>query len=110
MNSTNCPQCGISAAEFGESGQLGCAVCYKFFKETLVPLFKQVHGHDIHRGKVPVTDPSKQQTSRTLIDLRRALKKAVSQESYEQAAEIRDRINEIERGTGMASQDAWITT
>ena len=99
MKSTTCPQCGMSASEFGESGQLGCAACYRVFKETLVPLFKQIHGYEFHRGKIPVSDPSRQQICRTLIDLRRALKKAVGQEAYEQAAALRDRINQLERGS-----------
>ena len=99
MRTTSCPQCGMSAAEFGESGQLGCAACYRVFKETLVPLFKQIHGNEFHRGKIPVSDPSRQKARRELIDLRRALKKAVGQEAYEQAAKLRDRINELERGS-----------
>jgi protein arginine kinase activator len=99
MKSTTCPQCGMSAAEFGKSGQLGCAVCYRVFKDTLVPLFKQIHGYEFHRGKIPGSDPSRQQARRALIDLRRALKKAVGQEAYEQAAKLRDRINELERGS-----------
>lgn len=98
MKSTNCPQCGMSVTEFGESGQLGCAVCYRAFKKTLVPLFKQVHGYEFHRGKIPASDSSQQQSRRELIDLKRALKKAVGNEAYEQAAEIRDRIIELERG------------
>lgn len=89
----------MSAEEFGESGQLGCAACYRAFKETLVPLFKQIHGNEFHRGKVLVSDPSRQKMQRELIDLRRALKKAVGREAYEQAANLRDRINELERGT-----------
>ena len=99
MKTISCPQCGMSAAEFGESGRLGCAVCYRVFKETLVTLFKQIHGNEFHRGKIPVTDPSRQKTRRELIDLRRALKKAVGREAYEQAAELRDRINQLERGS-----------
>ncbi|MCY3714286.1 MAG: UvrB/UvrC motif-containing protein [Gemmatimonadetes bacterium] len=101
MKKTSCPQCGLSASEFGESGQLGCAACYRAFKETLVPLFKQIHGNEFHRGKVPVSDPSRQKTRRELIDLRRALKKAVGREAYEQAADLRDRINELERGADL---------
>ena len=100
MGNTSCPQCGMSAAEFGKSGRMGCAACYRVFRETLVPLFKQMHGNEFHRGKIPVSDPSRQKTRRELIDLRRALKKAVGQEAYEQAAELRDRINELERGSG----------
>lgn len=99
MKTTSCPRCGLSAADFGESGQLGCTACYRAFKETLVPLFKQIHGNAFHRGKVPVSDPSRQKTRRELIDLRRALKKAVGCEAYEQAADLRDRINELERSS-----------
>ncbi len=97
MNATACPQCGLSAGEFGKSGQLGCAACYRAFRGTLVPLFKQIHGYAYHQGKIPESDPSRQETRRALIDLRRALKKAVGQEAYEQAAKLRDRINELER-------------
>ena len=48
-----------------------------------------------------MSDPSRQKMRRELIDLRRALKKAVGREAYEQAADLRDRINELERGSDL---------
>jgi len=96
MNERGCKQCGMSLSVFNETGRLGCAECYTAFQKELIPVFKHVHGNDFHIGKVPIPDPAELEVHRALISLRRELEQAVNREEFEQAALLRDRIQDIE--------------
>lgn len=95
-----CPQCGITYAQFRQSGRLGCAEDYQVFQKMLLPFIERIHGGSQHAGKTPrslvgaasgVPDPAAQ-----LSSLRKELAKAIEDEQYERAAEIRDRIRRAE--------------
>jgi protein arginine kinase activator len=96
MTASICPQCGLSIGEFHKTGRLGCSECYTVFRDELMPVFRRIHGHDHHVGKVPALNPLHMETRKTLLVLRRQLKQAVEREEFEKAAELRDRINAIE--------------
>lgn len=50
----SCPSCGMTYAEFRQSGQLGCPGCYKAFEAQLGPLLERWHeGGSHHVGKIP---------------------------------------------------------
>lgn len=48
-----CPSCGRTLKEFKKTGLLGCADCYKAFREDLVPIVKFTQGRLRHTGKDP---------------------------------------------------------
>src|SRR5205085_4878662 len=85
-----CEQCGITWAEFRQSGLLGCAHDYQIFEKDLTPLLTRAHeGMTHHVGKVPTRRggtgvPIKRQLD--LTRLRKELTKAVESEDYERAA------------------------
>ena len=87
-----CPHCGFTHADFKKAGRLGCSECYVTFAEGLEGLLKSMHKGIKHTGKVP---PSLQQTrdlSDKLKSLQKKLDKAVAEEDFEQAAQVRDEI------------------
>jgi protein arginine kinase activator len=91
-----CQGCGLSYAEFREHGRLGCAECYGAFKEQLKPLLRRIHGSNVHMGKSPRSSEGMIERIREIEDLKAALKAAVDKEDFEKAAEIRDRIKQLE--------------
>ena len=95
-----CDSCGITWAEFRQSGLFGCPSDYNSFEKDLAPLLQRAHeGATHHVGKVPVRRggsgvPMKRQMD--MSKLRKELGKAVEAEDYERAAKLRDQIREAE--------------
>lgn len=95
-----CPNCGINYGEMKHRGKFGCVACYTAFREKIPEVLKIVQGKsESHIGKSPkslkVITPQKE-----LEKLKRSMKIAIEEEEYERAAEIRDRIKELERKVG----------
>ena len=91
-----CPVCGFSQADFKKTGRLGCAVCYDTFSEGLASLLKTMHKGVAHVGKVPARLVRSLQLDAQMKTLQSDLQKAVVEENYESAAELRDQIRELE--------------
>lgn len=103
-----CPNCGITFKEFRSQGRLGCAHDYVHFREELSRLIENIHGELQHVGKVPKRQPDASRQQLDLIRLKLQLKEAVDDEQYELAAEIRDKIRQVEnqlRGPASATAD-----
>ena len=79
------------------TGKLGCASCYETFENYLVPLLKKLHGSVVHEGNIPKALKGHLGLRRELGRMRAQLKKAVSEEEFERAAELRDRIAGMEK-------------
>ncbi|MBM4015791.1 MAG: hypothetical protein FJ293_12625 [Planctomycetes bacterium] len=121
-----CPECGITFAEFKAKGRFGCAHDYDAFLARVVPLLERVHGASEHLGPgdavaaAAVPDPSAtasgaapaapapvlppparksaaDQAAQELKRLRRELVRVVKSEAYEEAARLRDRIQALEK-------------
>jgi protein arginine kinase activator len=93
-----CDVCGLSFAEFRQRGSLGCPNDYDAFAEALDPLLRQAQeGAGQHIGKVPRRAGADQAKQNAILRLRADLKKAVAAEDYERAAEMRDRLKEMEQ-------------
>ena len=87
-----CPVCGFSQADFKKTGRLGCSSCYDTFSEALDALIKGMHKGTEHKGKVPARLARSIEREQQLKELQRELRKAVADENYESAAQLRDRI------------------
>ena len=92
-----CPACGFTQADFKKTGRLGCAVCYETFAEGLEGLLKAMHRRTAHTGKVPARLRRSIELGARMQQLRRDLEKAVVEENYESAAQLRDQIRELEQ-------------
>lgn len=95
-----CPECGISFSEFRKEGRLGCGRCYQAFSAGLLSLIGNIQHGEMHEGKVPASARS-HSPSAALKRLKADLARAVSEERFEEAARLRDRIRQLEeKGSG----------
>jgi protein arginine kinase activator len=91
-----CKQCGMSYEDFLKTGKMGCGNCYEVFGERLQPIFRKLHGAQEHAGKMPQRQCKGISSSKELQKLKEMLNKAIQQEEYEKAAELRDKIRQLE--------------
>lgn len=92
-----CKDCGLTYANFRKHGRIGCEHCYQAFGAKLAAVIRRIHGTTIHTGKT-VTDSKKKITEHFLIkSLRAMMKNAITNEDYEHAAAIRDKIQKIKQ-------------
>lgn len=99
-----CPGCGATFSQISKSGRVGCAKCYEAFYDRLLPSIKRIHGNTVHTGKRLRTARlqsgaealEKSETEGNELEaLSKKLAAAVKNQEFEQAAQLRDRINEI---------------
>ncbi|HEU4563229.1 MAG TPA: UvrB/UvrC motif-containing protein [Gemmatimonadaceae bacterium] len=92
-----CPFCSSTLRDFRTTGRLGCARCYTSFEASLRDLLRRVHGSHRHVGKrYEPPRPEMPESVGTLSELRERLRRAVENEQFELAAELRDQIRVLE--------------
>ncbi len=91
-----CPNCNTSYGKFMKKGKFGCPSCYEVFNDELSPIFKSIHGHDEHVGKLPLHGSERIKKKREIEKFRLELKNSISEERYEDAAKYRDIIRKLE--------------
>lgn len=91
-----CPVCGFTQADFKKTGRLGCSTCYQTFAEGLESLLKAMHKGTEHVGKLPEHAARQLKLSDQMRALNVNLQKAVAEENYETAANLRDQIRQLE--------------
>ncbi|HBH13059.1 MAG: Nucleotide excision repair protein [Clostridiales bacterium 38_11] len=96
QSSLSCPECLMTYDEFRKFGKFGCSHCYSTFKSRLSPLISNIHGNTNHIGKVPDKSAGEMKIGRELDKLKKYLREAIELEEYEKAAEIRDKIKDME--------------
>ena len=98
-NLQKCPACGFSQADFKKTGRLGCPLCYDTFSEGLNSLLKAMHKGTSHTGKTPARLQESLRHDAEMQSLQKGLEKAVIEEDYETAADLRDQIKHLENKT-----------
>ena len=93
-----CKLCGANFAQLVKSGKIGCGECYQTFKSELSPTVMKMHGRAKHTGKVPKNLEAKIGLKRKLDELNIKLKNMVEMQNFEEAAVIRDEINNLSQG------------
>lgn len=92
-----CSVCGCNFSDIIKKGKVGCAECYNQFGDELMPYLKRLHGSVYHAGKIPNSAPLMVVPKKeTVSDLKTELARLVSEEKFEQAAIVRDKIKELE--------------
>lgn len=91
----SCPSCGLRYDEFKKSSFLGCPECYQAFREPLEVMIKRIHGHAQHTGRMPGGTPDDFTLRLEIDQLKHQLNRAIAEEAYEQAADLRDRIRAL---------------
>jgi len=92
-----CPNCGTNLNAIAQQGRLGCSQCYQVFQEQLEPTLRRIHSNTVHTGKVPKRGATKVKVRREIERLKAELQSAVANEQFERAAELRDRIKNLEK-------------
>ena len=99
-----CPECGWNLQQFRKTGYLGCPGCYKNFAPQVENLLKNMHRGTRHLGKIPLSAGAGQRKGheiallkRELEQLKKELNEKVRREEYEDAAVLRDRIEDLNR-------------
>ncbi len=96
-----CEKCGITFDEIAETGEVGCPECYRTFYDRLMPMIEKFHGNAAHSGGAPGSAVRDKQAAREdrrkrAAILRDELNRAIQEENYEHAAELRDALKELE--------------
>ena len=97
-----CSVCELTQAQFKKTGRLGCSACYDLFIEELMPMLRNMHPSLVHVGKAPRHFAQEQKEKESIQLLQKELQKAIAEEEYENAAQLRDKI--------LALQDIASTT
>lgn len=94
----SCPHCGFTLEQFRKEAVLGCPDDYEVFEDALEPLICKAHNQkNTHCGKTPSKLPDESRKQMDLTSLQKRLDEAVKKENYELAAELRDKINQIQQ-------------
>ncbi len=91
-----CKVCGLSFREFKKDGLFGCDGCHEAFGEHVREILKKIHGHTEHQQIEPIKISPRAGARDELKKLRTELEMVIASEEYEKAAELRDRISEIQ--------------
>jgi protein arginine kinase activator len=91
-----CPACGFTQANFKKQGRLGCATCYETFEAGLKPLLKAMHKDERHVGKTPRKSQPAEEVAEQIKQLEKELSRAIRDERFEQAAQLRDEIRALQ--------------
>ncbi len=104
-----CSLCGMTFDDILDSGKVGCSNCYMTFADDLEDIIKRIHGTSRHvQNRIAEntennTEPENEkaeeisENSRRISELKSRLDEAVRDERYEEAAKLRDEINELKR-------------
>lgn len=95
-----CKMCGATLGDFIKEGKAGCPACYEEFAKGLAPVIHRIHGDARHKGKIPRSVGGEISKKRELNELKLQLTKAISEQEFETAAQLRDRIRELEKENG----------
>lgn len=94
-----CDFCGMTFDNFKASGKFGCANCYETFADRIDPIVKRIHGSAIHSGRLPKSFETNAVSKVSETDLlKRELEELIKLEKFEEAAEVRDKIKDLENG------------
>lgn len=96
----HCEYCGSTFNDIVKSGRVGCANCYSKFEDRLQPTITKMHGNAKHIGKnVTYTEEKEAELEISELDkLKNDLKLAIKEQRFEDAAVLRDKINEMNEG------------
>lgn len=92
-NST-CACCGMTLRRFQKEGRLGCPACYDTFSSELDPVLQSMHYATEHAGRFPRRSFRTQALRHELEELESRLDQAVRLEKYEEAARLRDQLQD----------------
>lgn len=97
LNDLSCPECKTPFSEYTKTSLLGCAHCYKYFRELIIPAIKKYQFNLQHVGKYPVNTSVEANSRKRLNLLEKELHEEVLKENFEKAAILRDEIIDLKK-------------
>lgn len=94
-NGKKCATCGFTLDDLKRVRRFGCSDCYATFGEEVGQMVRGMHKGTSHIGKVPEGLMAIQFRNQRIEELRSRLDQAITSESYEEAAGIRDEIHNL---------------
>jgi len=94
-NGRKCATCGFTLDDLKRVRRFGCSDCYATFREEVGQMVRGMHKGTSHVGKVPEGLMAIQFRNQRIEELRSRLDQAITSESYEEAAGIRDEIHNL---------------
>ncbi len=95
-----CNFCGSSFDEIAKTGKVGCAHCYEEFYDELLPSIRRIHGRTNHTGKLARSAGTEVKVRNEITKCKYELEQAIKTQEFEKAAELRDKIKELEKNIG----------
>ena len=95
-NGKKCVTCGFTLDDLKRVRRFGCSDCYATFSEEVAQMVRGMHKGTSHVGKVPEGLMAVQFRNQRIEELRSRLEQAITSESYEEAAGIRDEIRNLD--------------
>lgn len=92
-----CPDCGSEFNDIVRTGKVGCASCYTTFYHELLPSIQRIHGRTHHTGKLANSAGTEVKIKNEISKCRNELQQAIKDQEFERAAELRDKIRELEK-------------
>lgn len=96
LPSKSCSKCKMTFEEFRNTGKFGCSECIETFRSKLLPVVKNIQGYEAHVGKIPQRAGGSLKIQKDIEKVKNDLKNAIEHEKYEEAAQLRDKIREME--------------
>lgn len=93
-----CEMCGATFEDIVKTGKAGCSNCYTEFYSQLLPSIQRIHGKTEHTGKISKNAGESAKIKSELKKLTNELNKAIEEQRFEYAAELRDKIKLLEKG------------
>ena len=90
-----CPKCKTRLSDLKETSFVGCAYCYKVFKDTIHDMAYRYHGRVEHLGKIPTKQIDRNAKLKEIEDLEVLKKKYADEEDFEQAGAIKRKIEKL---------------
>jgi protein arginine kinase activator len=91
-----CPVCGTRLRDIKSSRRVGCGACYETFSREIRKILKISENEKNHQGKLPKRVLAYKLFFIDRENLKIRLETALNNEEYEKAAELRDKILELD--------------
>ena len=91
-----CKYCGTTLDDFLTTGFVGCANCYQAFRDYLPEFALDIHGRNMHVGKLPKIEASKAAKRREIEKLKELEESAALSKNYIMAEQYKNQIIALE--------------
>ncbi|MCE9620466.1 MAG: hypothetical protein K8R92_11255 [Planctomycetes bacterium] len=99
-----CEACGLTFAEFRQTGRFGCAACYDAFMPSVAAIIERAQSGAVsHRGRTPKRIEGQADRAAIRRQLVKEIEAAVAAEQYERAATLQGRLHQLGMKTNPAA-------